>query len=118
MSPKTYKPSQQTKTNILQKAIDLFNEHGTAAVSLNSLAEALDISTGDLQYHYRSKEEIIRAILELMFNDWNKVYEEIAAASFTVETLRRSLRINFSLVWKYRLFYRELNALLHNDKVL
>ncbi len=118
MPPKTYKPSQQTKTNILQKAIDLFNEHGTATVSLNSLAEALDISTGNLQYHYRSKEEIIRAILELMFNDWNAVYEEMAAASFTVETLRRSLRINFSLVWKYRFFYRELNALLHNDKVL
>jgi AcrR family transcriptional regulator len=118
MSPKTYKPSQQTKNSIVQKAIELFNEHGTAAVSLNALSEALGISTGNLQYHYRSKEEIIRAILEVMFNDWNAVYREMDTKSFNLNTLRRTLRINFDLVWKYRFFYRELNALLRNDKVL
>lgn len=118
MSPTTYKPSQQTKNSIVQKAIDLFNEYGTAAVSLNALAEALGISTGNLQYHYRSKEEIIRAILEIMFNDWNAVYQEMDTKSFTMDTLRRTLRINFGLVWKYRFFYRELNALLRNDKIL
>lgn len=118
MTPKTYKPSQQTKNNIIQKAIDLFNEHGTAAVSLNSLAVALGISTGNLQYHYRSKEEIIRAILETMFRDWNSVYQEMATASFTMNTLRHTLEINFKLVWKYRFFYRELNALLRNDEIL
>ncbi|HSB00982.1 MAG TPA: TetR/AcrR family transcriptional regulator [Anaerolineales bacterium] len=118
MPPKTYKPSQQTKNNIIQKAIDLFNEHGTAAVSLNSLAEALGISTGNLQYHYRSKEEIIRAIFEVMFNDWNAVYQEMGTESFDMDTLRRTLHLNFSLVWKYRFFYRELNALLRNDGTL
>lgn len=118
MSPRTYKPSQQTKNNIIQKAIDLFNEHGTAAVSLNSLADALGISTGNLQYHYHNKEEILRAILEVMFNDWNVVYQEMDTALFTMDTLRRTLRINFNLVWKYRFFYRELTALLRNDEIL
>lgn len=118
MSPKTYKPSQQTKSNIIQKSIDLFNEHGTAAISLNSLADALGISTGNLQYHYHNKEEILRAILEVMFKDWNAVYQEMDTLSFTMDTLRRTLRINFNLVWKYRFFYRELTALLRNDAVL
>jgi AcrR family transcriptional regulator len=118
MSPKTYKPSQQTKNNIIRKAIDLFNEHGTAAVSLNSLAEALGISTGNLQYHYHSKEEIVRTILEVMFDDWHAVYQEMDTKSFSMDTLRSTLRINFNLVWKYRFFYRELNALLRNDEVL
>ena len=118
MPPKTYKPSQQTKTNIIQKAIELFNEHGTAAISLNSLAEALGISAGNLQYHYRSKEEIVRAIFEVMFKDWNTVYQEIDTESFSMDTLRCALRLNFSLVWKYRFFYRELNALLRNDEAL
>jgi AcrR family transcriptional regulator len=118
MSSKIYKPSQQTRNNILQKAIDLFNEHGTATVSLNALAEALGISTGNLQYHYRSKAEIIRSILEIMFNDWNAVYRELGTESFNMDTLRHTLRINFDLIWKYRFFYRELNALLRNDEVL
>ena len=118
MSPKTYKPSKRTKNNIIQKAIDLFNEHGTVAVSLNSLANSLGISAGNLQYHYRNKEEIIRVILEIMVNDWNAVYQEMDTASFTMDTLRRTLRINFNLVWKYRFFYRELTALLRNDEIL
>lgn len=118
MSPKTYKPSQQTKSNIIRKAIDLFNEHGTAAVSLNSLADALGISAGNLQYHYHSKEEIIRAILEVMFNDWNAVYREMNTESFTMDTLRHALGINFNLVWKYRFFYRELTVLLRKDEIL
>ena len=67
---------------------------------------------------YRSKEEIIRAVLEVMFNDWNAVYQEMNTESFTMEALRRTLRINFNLVWKYRFFYRELTALLRNDEIL
>jgi len=118
MSPKTYKPSQHTKHNIIQKALDLFNEYGTAEVSLNSLADASGISAGNLQYHYRNKEEIIRAILEIMFTDWNAVYQEMDTESFTMDTLRRTLRINFNLVWKYQFFYRELTALLRNDEIL
>ena len=117
MSPKTYKPSQRTKSNILQKAIEAFNESGTASVSMNSLAEALGISAGNLQYHYRNKEEVIRAFLEEMFNQFDVIYEP-AEEPFTLDTLRQIMRINFDLTWKYRFFYREFAALLRNDKTL
>jgi AcrR family transcriptional regulator len=118
MSPKTYRPSLQTRDRIIQTAIELFNKNGTAAVSLNSLADAAGMSAGNLQYHYRNREEIIRAILEVMFTDWNLVYQAMETDSFTTDTLRRTLELNFQLVWKYRFFYRELNALLRNDEYL
>jgi len=118
MSPKTYKASQQTKEKIIQKAISIFNVKGTGAISLNALAEEIGISAGNLQYHYRNKEKIVRAILEVMYEDWNQVYQEMVVPSFTSDTLRHVLEINFQLVWKYRFFYRELNALLRNDKSL
>ena len=117
MSPKIYKPSIQTKNNILQKAIELFNENGTASVSMNALAESLKISAGNLQYHYRSKEEVICAILEEVFKQFDVIYQPIEG-TFTLDTLRQMMRLNFNLVWKYRFFYRELGALLRNDKIL
>jgi len=117
MSPKVYKPSLQTKNNILQKAVELFNENGTASVSMNALAESLGISAGKLQYHYRSKEDVIREILEEMYKQFDVIYQPIEG-TFTLETLRQIMRLNFNLVWKYRFFYRELAALLRNDKVL
>lgn len=117
MPPRTYKASEQTKTNILQKAVELFNEHGTAGISMNSLAETLGMSAGNLQYHYRNKEELIRAILEAMFKDFDLVYEPVDMA-FTLDTLRHIIRLNFENIWKYRFFYREFAALLRNDKML
>jgi len=117
VSPKTYEPSQRTKNNILQKAIELFNEVGTASISMNALAEALGISAGNLQYHYRNKDEIIRAILEEMFKQFDVVYEP-TQEPFTLDTLRRLMRLNFDIVWKYRFFFRELSALLRHDKLL
>src|SRR5512143_4082677 len=106
MSPRTYKASQQPKNNILQKAVELFNEKGTAGVSMNALAEALGISAGNLQYHYRSKEDVIRAILEVMFGEFDVIYEPVKD-SFTLDTLRSIMRLNFGITWKYRFFYRE-----------
>jgi AcrR family transcriptional regulator len=117
MPTKIYKPSLQTKNNILQKATELFNENGTASVSMNGLAESLSISAGNLQYHYRSKEDVIRAILEEMFKQFDVIYRPIEGI-FTLDTLRQMMRLNFNLVWKYRFFYRELAALLRNDKIL
>ncbi len=117
MSPRTYKASEQTKSNILQKAIELFNESGTASISMNALAEALGISAGNLQYHYKSKEDVIRAILEQMFSEFDVIYQP-AEGQFTLDTLRQLMRLNFGIIWKYHFFYRELTALLRNDKNL
>ncbi len=117
MSPKTYKPTQQTKTHILQKAVELFNEHGTAGISMNALAEACGISAGNLQYHYRNKDELIRTILEDMFRNYDAIYPP-ADKTFTLDTLRGMMRINFDISWKYRFFFRELGALLRNDEIL
>ena len=117
MSPKTYKASKQTKNNILQKAIELFNESGTASISMNALSEAVGMSAGNLQYHYRNKEEVIRSILEVMFKEFDVIYEP-ADGQFTLNTLRQLMRLNFGIIWKYRFFYREFAALLRNDKIL
>jgi AcrR family transcriptional regulator len=84
---------------------------------MNGLAESLSISAGNLQYHYRSKEDVIRAILEEMFKQFDVIYRPIEGI-FTLDTLRQMMRLNFNLVWKYRFFYRELAALLRNDKIL
>jgi AcrR family transcriptional regulator len=117
MSPRTYKASVQTKNNILQKAIELFNKLGTASVSMNSLAEAVGISAGNLQYHYKNKEEIIRAIMEEMFKQFDVIYQP-TEGPFTLETLRHMMRLNFDIIWQYPFFFRELGALLRKDKIL
>ncbi len=53
-----------TKDRIIDMALRLFNDMGTSAISTNHIAVALEMSPGNLYYHFHNKEEIIRAILK------------------------------------------------------
>jgi AcrR family transcriptional regulator len=53
-----------TKAEILAVALELFAEKGYDATSLRELAERLDITKAALYYHFSSKEEIVRTMVE------------------------------------------------------
>lgn len=115
---KTYRTSTDTQLTILRHGVDLFNERGAGAVSMNHIADATSISPGNLYYHFKNKEALIRAILEQMVLDWNVLYESSAPQTFNLEALHQFLKGIFTLTWKYRFFYREMPVLLRNDELL
>ena len=108
----------KTRERIIDTAIRLFNEHGTGAISTNFIAEALEMSPGNLYYHFRNKEEIIRAILERMILMWEQMYHLPADRTPTLADVQQMVTENFLLLWDYRFFYRELSALAQRDPAL
>jgi AcrR family transcriptional regulator len=107
-----------TRDRILQMALTLFNERGTAAVSTNHIADALGISPGNLYYHFRNKEEIIREIFELQFATWDHLYDYPDDHLPTLADLWHLAHETFTVNWRYRFIYRELIALLRSDDQL
>ena len=63
----------KTKDKIIATAIDLFNVHGTKAISTNHIAKEMGISPGNLYYHFRSKNDIIRSISGKFSNELGSV---------------------------------------------
>jgi len=59
----------KTKDKIIETAIDLFNIHGTKVISTNHIAKEMGISPGNLYYHFRSKNDIIRSISDNFSNE-------------------------------------------------
>jgi AcrR family transcriptional regulator len=59
----------KTKDKIIATAIDLFNIHGTKAISTNHISKEMGISPGNLYYHFRSKNDIIRSISDNFSNE-------------------------------------------------
>jgi len=107
-----------TEQRIIDMAIELFNDEGTGAVSTNHIARALGISPGNLYYHFRNKEEIIRAIYAQVRPAWEEAAAVPADRAPTVADAERILASYFGLVWDYRFYYRELPALLRRDPEL
>ena len=107
-----------TRERILATALRLFNESGTAAVSTNHIADALSMSPGNLYYHFRNKETIIRALFEQQFARWDEIYALPDDRMPTLADLQQLVRATFITSWDYRFIYRELIALLRRDDQL
>lgn len=65
MSPRTASPEQtSTRDRIVETALRLFSERGTASVSVRDLAEAAAVTVPGLYYHFASKAELIQAVYQ------------------------------------------------------
>ena len=49
----------KTRDRILNAALELFNQQGERKVTTNHIAAHLDMSPGNLYYHFKNKQEII-----------------------------------------------------------
>ncbi|GIQ70819.1 TetR/AcrR family transcriptional regulator [Xylanibacillus composti] len=107
-----------TKQRILQTAVQLFNESGVGKVSTNHIAAAAAMSPGNLYYHFKSKSEIIGAILLDMYEEWSEVWTLPEQVKLEQRHLEQRLLMNFDLLWRYRFFYREALSLFQADEAL
>jgi AcrR family transcriptional regulator len=55
---------------ILATAAALFGERGYDAVSLEDVADRLDVTKGSLYYYFASKDELVTAAIETLGNEW------------------------------------------------
>jgi AcrR family transcriptional regulator len=106
-----------TQTLIVNTAIKLFNEFGAHHVSTNRIADACNLSKGNVHYHFKNKESLIQSIFERMTReieeDWGEDYLHP-----TLEHMAEMFHRQLHMIWEYRFFYRELTPLLHNDRLL
>lgn len=108
----------KTRDRIIHAALALFNEHGERPITTNHIAAHIDISPGNLYYHFRNKQEIVREIFawysaELIerFSPWQGQYESLTLLKHYLDSI-------FNLMWKYRFFYANLPEILQRDPEL
>ncbi|MDB5895344.1 MAG: TetR family transcriptional regulator [Rhodoferax sp.] len=111
------KPPRRTAERILEATLDLFNRFGEPNVSTTLISAELNISPGNLYYHYPAKEELINAL----FDRFESGLAELLGASDDVREVEDAwffMHTLFELIWQYRFLYRDLNDLLSNNRRL
>ena len=112
------KRPRRTRERILETSLALFNRYGAPQVTTAHIADEMNISPGNLYYHFGNKDEIV---IELF-----AAYEARVAPLFAdprgrhpgVDDLWLWLHLLFEEMWGYRFLYRDLALLTSNHRAL
>lgn len=108
----------KTRDKIVSAALELFNQKGERNITTNHIAAHIEISPGNLYYHFRNKQEIVREIFALYSGELLERFAPIHEQSESLVLLKHYLDSIFTLMWKYRFFYANLPEILQRDEQL
>src|SRR4249919_242155 len=110
--------ARQTRQRILDASLAMFNAQGEPNVTTNHIADELEISPGNLYYHFRNKDDII----EQLFARFEERMDAALAAPEGrlpgLEDIWLQLHLVFESIWDYRFLYRDLVEILSRNRRL
>ncbi len=102
----------KTRDRILAAALELFNQQGERKVTTNHIAAHLEMSPGNLYYHFKNKQEIIYELF-LNYEETVDSYLQVPSdRNLTVEDKLNYLQKVFQGLWEYRFIHRDMEHLL------
>ena len=110
--------ARQTRQRILDASLSMFNAQGEPNVTTNHIADELEISPGNLYYHFRNKDDII----EQLFGGYEARMDTALSAPEGrlpgLEDVWLQLHLVFECIWDYRFLYRDLVDILTRNRRL
>lgn len=104
-----------TKEKILSKALELFNERGYNTITTRHIAAELNISAGNLHYHFRHSEDIIKILFSELTLKMDALLNHMKSMERT--TLEDLYRFTFStceIFYSYRFIFISFVDILKN----
>lgn len=108
----------KTRDRILQTSLQLFNEYGEPRITTNHIADELDISPGNLYYHFRNKDEIIALLFQQFERQMDATLQVPQNRILDMEDMWLYLHLVFENIWEYRFLYRDLDNIMSRNKRL
>jgi len=102
----------KTKDRILLTSLTLFNDEGEPNVTTVDIATEMDISPGNLYYHFKGKEAIIERLYLIMEQELNEVLQAPIKNDIDAENAWFYLYVVFEQIHKYQFFYRNIADIL------
>jgi AcrR family transcriptional regulator len=109
---------RQTRERILDRSLAMFNARGEPNVTTNHIADELEISPGNLYYHFRNKDDIVGHLFaryEARMDQTLVVPDERLP---NLEDVWMQLHLVFECMWDYRFIYRDLVDILSRNRKL
>ncbi|WP_151814699.1 TetR/AcrR family transcriptional regulator [Acinetobacter junii] len=109
------KPNKN-KDRILQISLQLFNERGERSVTTNHIAAELGISPGNLYYHFRNKQEIIKELAQQYQAETLEMLALPVDRPLNANDKISYFQVLSNQLWAYRFIHRDVYHLVENNE--
>ena len=106
----------KTKDRILQISLQLFNERGERSVTTNHIAAELGISPGNLYYHFRNKQEIIKELAQQYQAETLEMLALPVDRPLNANDKISYFQVLSNQLWAYRFIHRDVYHLVENNE--
>ncbi len=103
----------KTKVRILACSIELFNTKGVNNVTLRDIAEKVEISIGNLAYHYKNKHFLIKDAFKNMEEERKEIFK-VAEEIPSFEVINNQVIPLLHLAQKYKFLYLDTVHVVRN----
>ncbi|MDH5821515.1 TetR/AcrR family transcriptional regulator [Luteimonas sp. RD2P54] len=110
--------ARDTRQRILDRALAMFNAQGEPTVTTNHIADELEISPGNLYYHFRNKDDIIEQLFARFEQRMDDALPGPEDRLPGLEDIWLRLHLVFECIWDYRFLYRDLLEILSRNRRL
>jgi TetR/AcrR family transcriptional regulator len=97
---------------ILEAALEIFAQHGFRGATIDQIADAAGMSKPNLLYHFKSKDDIHRTLIQRLLDTWLAPLREIDDIGDPITELRSYIRRKLEMARDYpresRLFANEI----------
>jgi AcrR family transcriptional regulator len=112
------KRPRRTRERILETALVLFNRLGEPHATTADIAGEMEISPGNLYYHFRSKDQIIAELFAAFEQRLDGLLVLPEGRRAGVEDLWLLLHLLFEAMWDHRFLFRDLDEILSRNRKL
>lgn len=101
-----------TKDKIIKSATKLFNKHGFGPISLFEISQDLDMSRGNVAYHFKDKDALLQTIIKEM---WEKIEREKLRSRQlpSFENLHHTVQLIYKFQKEYAFIFLDHLVLTH-----
>mgnify|MGYP000159156084 CR=1 FL=1 len=108
----------KTKEKILNASRTLFNELGYSNVTIRMIALKLNMSSGNLNYHFKKREDILEALYFEMVTTFDERIANLEQQTITLDKMQIDIKTSMKRMVDYAFFWSDLyNLLSLNEKI-
>lgn len=108
----------KTKQKIIDSSKELFNQHGYSQVTIRMIATNLGISSGNLNYHFKKREEILEYLYFDMVAEFDQRIETLSETEISFSQIRHDIQVSMERMLEYKFIWTDLfNILKANQKI-